>query len=156
MSAMHDRRVLQVRRWIVGLIIAVTTTMLAGCGTVFYPERKGQPSGRIDPAVAIADGVGLLFYIIPGVIAYAIDFSNGTIYLPSRDNAQVDTLHFEDELDTQRLESMLAERTRMPVSLNDELVRVERVASREQALALVRMSGVYDGERLADMQVSDG
>ncbi|WP_424948544.1 hypothetical protein [Chromohalobacter marismortui] len=130
--------------------------MLAGCGTVFYPERKGQPSGRIDPAVAIADGVGLLFYIIPGVIAYAIDFSNGTIYLPSRDNAQVDTLHFEDELDTQRLESMLAERTRMPVSLNDELVRVERVASREQALALVRMSGVYDGERLADMQVSDG
>ncbi|MDV6318979.1 hypothetical protein [Chromohalobacter sp. HP20-39] len=151
MSTMHDLRVLQSRRWIAGLTIVATITMLSGCGTVFYPERKGQPSGRIDPAVAIADGVGLLFYIIPGVIAYAIDFSNGTIYLPSRDTAQVDTLHFEDELDTKTLESMLAERTGESVRLDDELVRVERVASREQALALVRMSGAYDKERLASM-----
>jgi len=148
---MHDLRVLQSRRWIAGLTIVATITMLSGCGTVFYPERKGQPSGRIDPAVAIADGVGLLFYIIPGVIAYAIDFSNGTIYLPSRDTAQVDTLHFEDELDAKTLESMLAERTGESVRLDDELVRVERVASREQALALVRMSGAYDKERLASM-----
>jgi len=151
MSTMHDLRVLQSRRWIAGLTIVATLTMLSGCGTVFYPERKGQPSGRIDPAVAIADGVGLLFYIIPGVIAYAIDFSNGTIYLPSRDTAQVDTLHFEDELDAKTLESMLAERTGESVRLDDELVRVERVASREQALALVRMSGAYDKERLASM-----
>ncbi|WP_425531232.1 hypothetical protein [Chromohalobacter sarecensis] len=151
MSTMHDRKVFQVRRWMAALTIVATTTTLAGCGTVFYPERKGQPSGRVDPAVAIADGVGLLFYIIPGVIAYAIDFSNGTIYLPSRDTAQVDTLHFKDELDTQTLESVLAERTGESVPLDDELVRIERVASRDEALALVRMSGTYDKERLASM-----
>lgn len=151
MSAMNDRKVFQVRRWMVALTIVAITTTLAGCGTVFYPERKGQPSGRVDPAVAIADGVGLLFYIIPGVIAYAIDFSNGTVYLPSRDTAQVDTLHFEDELDTQTLESVLAERTDGAVRLDDELVRVERVSSRDEALALVRMSGIYDKERLASM-----
>lgn len=151
MSAIHDRNVSQARRWIAALTIVATTTTLAGCGTVFYPERKGQPSGRIDPAVAVADGVGLLFYIIPGVIAYAIDFSNGTIYLPSRDTAQVDTLHFEDELDTQTLESVLSERTGGAVRLSDELVRVERVSSRDEALALVRMSGTYDKERLASM-----
>ena len=109
MNAMNRWTSPRARRWIAGLTIVATTTTLAGCGSIFYPERKGQPSGRIDPAVAIADGVGLLFYIIPGVIAYAIDFSNGTIYLPSRDTAAVNTLHFDDELDARTLESMLAE-----------------------------------------------
>ena len=32
--------------------------------------------------MAVLDGIGLLFFIIPGVIAFAVDFSNGTIYLP--------------------------------------------------------------------------
>ena len=31
--------------------------------------------------MAVADGVGLIFFILPGVIAYAIDFSTGCIYL---------------------------------------------------------------------------
>lgn len=53
------------------------------CGTLIYPQRRGQTDGRIDPAVAILDGVGLLVFIIPGLVAYAIDFSTGAIYLPS-------------------------------------------------------------------------
>jgi len=32
--------------------------------------------------VAIMDGVGVLCFIVPGVIAYAVDFTSGTIYLP--------------------------------------------------------------------------
>ncbi|WMC12397.1 hypothetical protein PU634_08540 [Oceanimonas pelagia] len=63
-------------------LAGIITTQLAACGTIFYPERKGQRSGRIDPVVAIANGVGLLFFLVPGVIAFAVDFSNGTIYLP--------------------------------------------------------------------------
>ena len=54
-----------------------------GCGTIMYPERKGQSLGKIDPAVAILDGLGLLLFLVPGVIAFAVDFSNGTIYLPA-------------------------------------------------------------------------
>lgn len=53
-----------------------------GCGTIMYPQRKGQQSGKIDVAVAALDAVGLLFFIVPGVIAFAVDFNNGTIYLP--------------------------------------------------------------------------
>lgn len=52
------------------------------CGTILHPERRGQRAGRIDPAVAILDGLGLLLFIIPGVIAFAVDFNNGAIYLP--------------------------------------------------------------------------
>ena len=55
---------------------------LVGCGTILHPERKGQVSGQIDPKIAIFDAIGLLFFFIPGVIAFAVDFSNGTIYLP--------------------------------------------------------------------------
>lgn len=29
------------------------------------------------------DAIGLFFFIIPGVIAFAVDFSTGAIYLPS-------------------------------------------------------------------------
>jgi hypothetical protein len=48
-----------------------------------YPERKGQKGGRIDVGIAVLDGIGLLAYLVPGIIAYALDFNNGTIYLPA-------------------------------------------------------------------------
>jgi hypothetical protein len=55
---------------------------LAGCGTVLHPERRGQPAGRIDWAVFALDAVGLIFFFIPGVVAFAVDFATGAIYLP--------------------------------------------------------------------------
>ncbi len=64
------------------LVCAVLIFQLVGCGTIMYPERKGQKAGRIDMGVALLDGLGLLFFLIPGVIAFAVDFNNGTIYLP--------------------------------------------------------------------------
>ncbi|GGI98911.1 polyribonucleotide nucleotidyltransferase [Halopseudomonas pertucinogena] len=65
-------------------IVLSTTliTQLSACGTVFYPERRGQISGEIDPGVAILNGIGLLFYVIPGLIAFAVDFTTGAIYFP--------------------------------------------------------------------------
>ena len=54
-----------------------------GCGTILHPARKGQPAGRLDWGVVALDAVGLLFFFVPGVIAFAVDFNNGTIYLPS-------------------------------------------------------------------------
>lgn len=63
-------------------LCAVLIFQLVGCGTIMYPERKGQKSGKIDSGVAILDGIGLLFFFIPGIIAFAVDFNNGTIYLP--------------------------------------------------------------------------
>jgi len=56
---------------------------VVGCGTIMYPERRGQNHGQIDSGVAILDGLGLLLFIIPGVIAFAVDFSTGAIYYPA-------------------------------------------------------------------------
>ncbi len=140
------------RRALAGLVLGVSLTALVGCGTVFHPERKGQMSGRIDPVVAIANGVGLLFFIVPGVIAYAVDFSNGTIYLPgTQDSASVDTLFLDVNMDVATLERLLSEKTGQLVSLDSELLRVEEVESLDEALALVRMAGINDRQRLATM-----
>jgi hypothetical protein len=68
------------------LVLAVLIVQLAGCGTLMYPERKGQKGGRIDFGVVFLDGIGLLAFLVPGILAYALDFYNGTIYLP--DTAQ--------------------------------------------------------------------
>jgi len=56
---------------------------LPGCGTILYPERKGQPAGPIDWKIVALDGIGLLFFFVPGVIAFAVDFVTGAIYLPA-------------------------------------------------------------------------
>jgi hypothetical protein len=118
---------------------------------MFYPERKGQMSGDVDPVVAIANGVGLLFFIVPGVIAYAVDFSNGTIYLPSASSASVDIHHLDDAMDVASLEKLLSDKAGQPVSLENELLVIEEMGSLDEALAMVRMSGVLDEERLATM-----
>ncbi len=72
------------------LLCAVLIFQLVGCGTIMYPERKGQKSGRLDSGVVILDALGLLFFFIPGVIAFAVDFSNGTIYLPGTSRSSLD------------------------------------------------------------------
>ncbi len=127
------------RRAVATMLIACLTLSLAGCGTLFYPERKGQLPGRIDPGVAIADGIGLLFFIVPGVIAYAIDFSNNTIYLPGEAGAGIDATHLDDPADTAQVDALLASRG-LPQGWQAEVVRVERPRDLGQALAWIEAS----------------
>jgi hypothetical protein len=72
------------------MLAAAATLVQAGCGTIFWPERKGQPPGPLDPKVVALDAIGLILFFIPGVIAFAVDFSNGTIYLPPDERADAD------------------------------------------------------------------
>lgn len=141
----------RLKRWLKSMVVASCVVSLTGCGTVFYPERKGQISGEIDPIVAVANGVGLLFFLVPGVIAYAVDFSNGTIYLPGTHSASLDVQRLEDANDRQALETLLSEKAGQPVTLSRELVKIEEVESLDEALAMVRMSGVMDDEKLSTM-----
>lgn len=70
-------------RFISLTLLGLLKVSTVGCGTILYPARRGQPAGRLDWGVVALDTVGLLFFFVPGVIAFAVDFNNGTIYLPS-------------------------------------------------------------------------
>ena len=64
------------------ILSVVLITQLYGCGTLIYPERRGQKTGRVDVGIALLDALWLLVFIVPGVVAFAVDFTTGAIYLP--------------------------------------------------------------------------
>jgi hypothetical protein len=70
------------RSWLRWLLLCAGGSALPGCGTIFYPERRGQPAGRLDWKVVAFDAVGLVLFFVPGIIAFAVDFATGAIYLP--------------------------------------------------------------------------
>jgi hypothetical protein len=103
---------------------------LAACGTILYPERKGQKPGQIDPAVAILDGVGLLFWIIPGVIAFAVDFSNNSIYLPQgHSSKKFSQFKIDGKMDMATIENFVRAETGKTVDLQQSNVAVTRLDS---------------------------
>ncbi len=67
---------------VLSLILCAAFGLQMSCGTLFYSERKGQGSGKIDAGVAVMDSLLLLLFIVPGVVALIVDFNNDTIYEP--------------------------------------------------------------------------
>ena len=131
-----------VRQAMIGLTIFAVVCQSVGCGTILHPERRGQPPGRIDPAVAILDGIGLLLFFVPGVIAFAVDFATGAIYLPPDhygqthavpfDASKCDVIHLPPtELTQEKLETVLTERTGHSVKLNPGSYNVRPLDEKE-------------------------
>ncbi len=102
-----------------------------------YPERRGQkPVGRIDPAIAVLDAVGFFFFIIPGVIAFAVDISNGTLYFPSghrHSPGRTEDKHVKvirvnpnelNELNEKRIQEMVKTHTGVSIRLDQQDVEI--------------------------------
>ena len=117
------------RRFLVSLVLSAMVLQTTSCGLVLYPERQGQKSGKIDPGVAILDAAGLIVFIIPGLIAFGVDFITGCIYLPGGSRASVaptEPLHQvylrPDQLSAERIEATVASHTGQAVDLDDPAV----------------------------------
>jgi hypothetical protein len=123
-----------------------------GCGTILYPERRGQRAGRVDAGVAILDGIGLLFFIIPGVIAFAVDFGNGTIYLPGGSKGAFSSngakrLTFDPRRDgKEEIERLIRENTGVAVKLDEADLQISELKSADEIPA--RFAAAR-GERVA-------
>lgn len=110
----------------------VLCLQLASCGFLLYPERRGQTHGRIDPAIAVLDGVGLLLFLVPGIIAFAVDFATGTIYMPGSRKASITPsnrddmvmIHFNPgEMNPQKIEEIVYDHTGYPVKFDQDNLR---------------------------------
>ncbi|MGB4074264.1 polyribonucleotide nucleotidyltransferase [Pseudomonas sp.] len=127
-------------RVIGGILAAALLTQLTACGTLFFPDRRGQIEGRIDPVVAGLNAIGILFYVLPGLIAFGIDFATGAIYLPDGQTAQVDpqdlkqVVDADGNIDPAKLKALIEVQTGHSLPLDDpRLIRhsgnVEQLAA---------------------------
>ncbi len=114
------------RNRIVGGVLAATLfTQLSACGTLFFPDRRGQIEGKIDPLVAALDAIGILFYVIPGLIAFGVDFATGAIYLAPNEHYSVapeklqDAIGADGGVDRQKLKAIIAGETGRSLPLDD-------------------------------------
>src|SRR5262249_49153096 len=120
---------------IAGTLTIGLAFFLASCGTLLYPERQGQPVGRLDVGVVALDGVGLLLFLVPGVIAFVVDFSTGAIYLPPEYAMVVPSAAVElrqvrvdpADLTRQRVEAIVHEQTGQAVNLQPGTYRAMRL-----------------------------
>ena len=71
----------RMRRWLALVLVVTCLTSFTACGTSCTPNGGGR-RGRIDPVVVLLDASLLLLFIVPGVVAFAVDITSGTIYLP--------------------------------------------------------------------------
>ena len=111
-------------RVIGGVLIAALLSQLSACGTLFFPDRRGQIEGKIDPVVAALDAVGILFYVIPGLIAFGIDFATGAIYLPDNQYSVApetlkDAIGSDGQIDRAKLKAIIERETCHSLPLDD-------------------------------------
>ena len=81
-------------------------------------------------------GVGLLLFLVPGIIAFVVDFTTGAIYLPpSSADASLEqspegiVIIPSDvtQLDKKQIETLLKEHTGISIDVYDEPVKVKRL-----------------------------
>ncbi len=89
------------------------------------------------------DGVCLIFFVIPGIVAYAVDFSNGTIYFP-RYRRRRGELELEGEkvarfnpqhYTNHTIEDLVARQTGVMVPLGQDGMTMTRLKSLDQMRA---------------------
>ena len=127
-----------------GLILNLTA-----CGTILHPERKGQTSGRLDAGVVLLDAVGLMFFFVPGVIAFAVDFSNGTIYLPdgytqNLTDEELQSVTVNGQVDQEKLKALIENKTAL--QLPEQPLNV---TSLEDETQLAKLLKVYSPQLVA-------
>ena len=139
-----------------GIAAALLITQVTACGTLLYPERRGQTNGQIDVGVAALDAIGLLFFFVPGVVAFGVDFITGAIYLPGGGMASLteDELNSiksgPDSIDVEKFKTVMAQRNdiKLPKDAYTDQLNVMAMSSTQSLKTAMNMSN----ERVASAQ----
>ena len=125
------------RRRFIEMALVNASLGVIGCGTILHPERRGQAAGPLDWKIVALDAVGLFFFFIPGVIAFAVDFNNGSIYLPPEQHGQrprrgrrtdlVTVKVPRDQLNTRKIEEVVSNHVEQPIELKAGTYQMEEI-----------------------------
>lgn len=75
---------------ITGLLLVSILLTTSACGYLIYPERQGKRNDRVDPAILLLDIGAFFIGVLPGVVAFAVDITTGTIFLPPGEKSVLD------------------------------------------------------------------
>ena len=121
------------RRVFIQVGAAGAVGLVTGCGTIMHPERRYAPNdGHLDWGIVALDTLGLLIFFLPGVIAFAVDFTTGAIYLPPAGYGDAGTPATEEPL----VEVQLPRKELTQA-------RVEEVASQHSGRDVRLVAGTY-------------
>jgi len=70
------------RSFLAHLAAATAFAALPGCGLILHPERQGSRGQKLDAMIVVLDGLLCLLFVVPGIIAFAVDVGTGCIYWP--------------------------------------------------------------------------
>lgn len=117
-------------------LLVTLSIQLFSCGYLLHPERRGQKSGQIDWAIAGLDAIGLLFFILPGLIAFGVDIASGTIYMAQNtpglrsDDSSFDLKYSKQikidqkNINKETIAAAIKENTGIDVDMNDPRLKV--------------------------------
>ena len=139
----------RLKRFLSTVILVTMLVSLTSCGYFLYPERRYQQKGELDYPIVILDGSSLLFAAVTGqaaiavigVVALAVDFTSGSVYLPAKDKkAGLEVFPFDNTrpLAKADLESILSEYSGSPVHIDAD------------SIAVVDM-GIMDNEHIGEI-----
>lgn len=125
------------------LIATALMLQVMSCGTILYPERRGQTTGNLDVGVVLLDGIGLLFFIIPGIVAYAVDFSTGAIYMPPGSAEAVPSSLDPEEMTVVRMDPKHMDRESIEQAIEEQLGRDIDLASGDLRVYEIDENGYF-------------
>ena len=112
------------------ILIFLLSQQLFSCGYVIHSERRGQEGGKIDFAIVALDAIGLLFFILPGVIAFAVDIGTGTIYLPHTDKntsfnlKDAKKIKIDGKITEEKIRTAIKKETGLTLNLKDPRLEI--------------------------------
>jgi hypothetical protein len=144
------------------LLAVVVSCQSISCGTILYPERRNQKTAgnRLDVGVMLLDAVGLVFFIVPGLVAFGVDFATGAIYLPPDGNCktvslknQVRVVRFDPKKYTPvMLEELIGKETGREFHFSDNRLKSVKVESRREMMAYLKQFENTTARNLASLK----
>jgi hypothetical protein len=130
----------QIKYFVNALLLVAFVGLMTSCGTLLYPERRGQKNGQLDGIVVMLDFIGCIFFILPGVAAFFVDFTTGAIYLPPPTHSSTSGTSINSlvkikvdrrDLNRRGIEQIVSSYTGRPVNISDERMQVNHIKSTE-------------------------